>query len=129
MKVLLDTHCWLWMLEDSEKLSAGARALVRDPEHELFFSAASAWEIAIKYAQGKLRLPQPPSTFVPHFMTAGGVGALPILHSHTLHAGNLPPHHRDPFDRMLIAQAQVEELTVLTADAVFGKYDVAIHWM
>jgi PIN domain nuclease of toxin-antitoxin system len=116
------------MLGESERFSEQSRELVRNPEHELFLSSAVAWETAIKFAMGKLRLPKPPSALVGESLTEGGITALPILHSHALRAGGLPPHHRDPFDRLLIAQAQIEELTVLTADPWFARYEVAVHW-
>jgi PIN domain nuclease of toxin-antitoxin system len=128
LRVLLDTHSWLWMVGDSGRLADSSRGLLRDPSNDLFLSAASAWEMAIKYAAGKLRLPQPPAALITQWMAEVRMGALPILHAHALRAGELPPHHRDPFDRLLIAQAQIEGLTVLTADREFGKYDVPVHW-
>jgi PIN domain nuclease of toxin-antitoxin system len=128
LRVLLDTHSWLWMRAEPERLSEASRQLLRNPESELFFSAASAWEIAIKFAAGKLRLPQPPVAFVVQRLAEDRLGALPILHAHALHAGELPPHHRDPFDRLLVAQARIEGLTLLTADRELAKYDVPIHW-
>ncbi|HXO40164.1 MAG TPA: type II toxin-antitoxin system VapC family toxin [Thermoanaerobaculia bacterium] len=128
MRVLLDTHSWLWMVGESDRLADSSRGLLRDPSNDLFLSAASAWEMAIKYAAGKLRLPQPPAALITQWMAEVRMGALPILHAHALRAGELPLHHRDPFDRLLIAQAQIEGLTVLTADRVFAKYDVPVHW-
>ena len=128
MRVLLDTHSWLWMVGEPDRLSEPSRQLLRDPTNELFFSAASAWEIAIKFATGKLRLPRPPATLVAEWVSEDRLGALPILHAHALHAGELPPHHRDPFDRLLIAQARLEGLTLLTADRRLARYDVPIHW-
>lgn len=128
MRLLLDTHGWLWMRAEPERLADSSRRLLRDPANELFLSAASAWEIAIKFAAGKLRLPQPPAAFIAQRLAEDQAVALPILHAHALRAGELPPHHRDPFDRLLIAQAQIEGLTVLTADREFGKYDVPVHW-
>ncbi|HVT18668.1 MAG TPA: type II toxin-antitoxin system VapC family toxin [Thermoanaerobaculia bacterium] len=128
MRLLLDTHCWLWMRGEPERLSEANRQLVRSPETSLFLSAVAAWEIAIKFAAGKLRLPQPPSVYVTQRLAEDRLAALPILHSHALRAGELPLHHRDPFDRMLIAQAQIEGLTLLTADRHFAAYDVPIQW-
>jgi PIN domain nuclease of toxin-antitoxin system len=128
LRVLLDTYSWLWMTGEPDKLSETSRQLLRDPESELFFSAASAWEIAIKFAAGRLRLPQAPAALVAQWMAEDGLIALPILHAHALRTGELPPHHRDPFDRVLIAQAQIEALTLLTADRELAQYDVAIHW-
>ena len=109
-----------------ERFSAASRALVVAPETDLFLSAASAWEISIKFALGKLDLPAAPSRFIPSLMAQTGVTPLPILHSHALHVAELPPHHRDPFDRMLIAQAQLERLPILTADPRFGAYEVEV---
>jgi PIN domain nuclease of toxin-antitoxin system len=128
LRVLLDTHSWLWMVGESGRLADSSRGLLREPSNELFLSAASAWEMAIKYAAGKLRLPQPPAALITQWMAEVRMGALPILHAHALRAGELPLHHRDPFDRLLIAQAQIEGLIVLTADRVFAKYDVPVHW-
>jgi len=128
LRVLLDTHSWLWMVGNPDRLADSSRRLLRDPANDLFLSAASAWEMAIKYATGKLRLPQAPAALVAQWMAEDRLGALPILHAHALRAGELPPHHRDPFDRLLIAQAQLEGMTVLTADRVFAKYEVPIHW-
>ena len=126
MRILLDTQCWLWMAASPEKLSPHARALVRTTEHELYLSAASAWEIAIKHALGKLRLPQPPERYVPARSETLRTLPLPIDESHALRVAVLPSHHRDPFDRLLVAQAQIEDLPILTADPVFGRYDVEV---
>jgi PIN domain nuclease of toxin-antitoxin system len=124
VKILLDTQVWLWMLATPERLSKRSRALVVARENELVLSAASAWEIAIKHALGKLTLPEPPVEYVSRLMTSTGITPLPVYHRHALHVTSLPVHHSDPFDRLLIAQAQLEELPVLTADKVFRKYDV-----
>jgi PIN domain nuclease of toxin-antitoxin system len=124
VKILLDTQVWLWMLATPERLSKRSRALVVATENELVLSAASAWEIAIKHALGKLTLPEPPVEYVLRLMTSTGITPLPVYHRHALHVASLPVHHSDPFDRLLIAQAQLEELPVLTADKVFRKYDV-----
>jgi PIN domain nuclease of toxin-antitoxin system len=124
MKILLDTQCWLWMAASPERLSDRTRVLVETGNSELYLSAASAWEIAIKYSIGKLRLPEPPARYVPSRLDPTRTTALPIEHRHALHVGTLPPHHRDPFDRLLIAQAQLEDLPILTADPIFDRYDV-----
>ena len=126
MKLLLDTQVWLWMLAEPERLSPAGRRLVEGMEHELFFSAASAWEIAIKHGLGKLTLPGTPADVVPERMHRTGVTPLPVLHRHALHVAALPAHHRDPFDRLLVAQAQLEQLTILTADRAFRRYDVRV---
>lgn len=126
MRILLDTQCWLWMALAPERLGAEARGLVETTQNELVLSAASAWEIAIKHAIGKLRLPAPPERFVPSRQVTLRTLALPIDQDHALRVGTLPAHHRDPFDRMLIAQAQAEGLPILTADPVFSRYDVTV---
>lgn len=110
------------------RLSSRSQALLVDSENELFLSAASAWEIAIKYALGKLPLPMPPADYVLSRMESSGTSALPVLHSHALYVAKLPRHHNDPFDRLLIAQAQIETLSILTADGQFEAYEVEILW-
>jgi PIN domain nuclease of toxin-antitoxin system len=128
MKALLDTQCWLWMQASPQRFSPEARALVESPENDLFLSAASSWEISIKYALGKLPLPAPPQVYVPSRMASSGVQALPVSHAHALHVATLPAHHRDPFDRLLVAQAQLERLPFLTADRRMATYDIEILW-
>jgi PIN domain nuclease of toxin-antitoxin system len=125
MRILLDTQSWLWMAAAPERLSAEARLLVETTDNDLYFSAASAWEIAIKYSIGKLRLPEPPVSYVPSRLESMRVSTLAIESGHALQVAALPPHHRDPFDRLLIAQAQLEDLPILTADPLFRQYDVA----
>ena len=126
MRILLDTQVWLWMQSAPGRLGARAVEIVADPENELFLSSASSWEIAIKYALGRLPLPAPPPEYVPSRMQASGTGALLITHAHALHVASLPAHHRDPFDRLLVAQAQVESLPVLTADPQIGRYEIDV---
>ena len=126
MRFLLDTQCWLWMQAEPDRFSPETRKLLLDPSNELFLSAASSWEIAIKYALGKLPLPEPPSTYVPSRMQSSGVIGLAIEHAHALHVDSLPPHHRDPFDRLLVAQAQLEAMSILTADRALALYPVTI---
>src|SRR6266850_5077428 len=110
MRILLDTQAWLWMQASPARFSKAALAALEDPGNELLFSAASAWEIAIKFALNALLLPMPPAEYVPTRMESSGVIGLPVLHVHALRVATLPPHHRDPFDRLLIAQSQVEGL-------------------
>ena len=126
MRILVDTQCWIWMLATPDRLGPVGRGIVASYEHELLLSAASAWEISIKYALGKLTLPAPPLECVPALLARSGVTALPILHHHALRVGTLPPVHRDPFDRVLVAQAQAEDLLLLTADRIFERYDVKL---
>jgi PIN domain nuclease of toxin-antitoxin system len=124
MKILLDTQCWLLMSLAPDRFSPRALEAVEDRDNLLYLSAASAWEIAIKHALGKLRLPESPVTYVPTRVATLGVQPLAIELTHALRACELPPHHRDPFDRLLVAQAQLEDLPILTADPVFSRYDV-----
>jgi PIN domain nuclease of toxin-antitoxin system len=126
MRVLLDTHVWLWMLTAPERLAEPAGAIVADTDNVLLLSAASAWEIAIKHGLGKLALPQPPGVYVPTRMASTGVLPLPVTHRHALQVVDLPAEHADPFDRLLIAQAQLEDLPILTADDTFERYDVEL---
>lgn len=125
-RYLVDTHVWLWMQSDPDRLGDQTRAIVQDVGNTLLFSAASAWEIAIKYRLGKLRLPEPPASYVPDRMRRSGTSALPVDHAHTLRTADLPDHHRDPFDRVLIAQAQLLDLSIITADAQLSAYDVTV---
>ncbi len=126
MKILLDTHCWLWMAVAPERFSSSALELVSNIDNRLFLSAVSAWEISIKHQLGKLELPLPPEKYVPSRMEATGVEGLPVSHVHGLKAGGLPAHHRDPFDRMLVAQAQLEGMPLLTADRQIHLYDLEV---
>ena len=126
MRILLDTQVWLWMLMSPDRLSAQGRDLVEDPSNQLLLSAASTWEIAIKASLGKLELPDPPEVAIPEMIESSQVTPLPILLPHTLRVAALPRHHRDPFDRLLIAQAQLEEVPILSADALLAAYDVEV---
>lgn len=126
MKILLDTHAWLWAVAAPERLGPRARKLLEDGGNVRMLSAASSWEIAIKCALGKLKLPESPRLFVPKRMARDGIAGLPVEHRHALEVADLPDHHRDPFDRMLIAQARVERLPILTHDAVFKRYRVEV---
>ncbi|GAA3734207.1 type II toxin-antitoxin system VapC family toxin [Spinactinospora alkalitolerans] len=120
MRLLLDTHILLWWLEESPKLSASLRALLIS-EDEIFVSSATAWEMSIKSAQGKLSVPDDLTAALRYY----GFQELPISVAHGLRAGALPRHHGDPFDRILVAQAQEEGLTLVTQDGAVQKYDVA----
>jgi len=122
MKFLLDTNVFLWALSEEYKLNPAAQEILKSSTSELYFSAVGSWEIAIKFALGSLPLPKAPSEYIPHALRVWALRALDITHEHALRAGELPVHHRDPFDRMLIAQALSEQMTLLTADRVFQKY-------
>ncbi|MBM4429845.1 MAG: type II toxin-antitoxin system VapC family toxin [Chloroflexi bacterium] len=126
MRILLDTQIFLWWIMDSPLLSQSARSLTAEGNNELFLSAASGWEIAIKTRLGRLQLPDAPERFVPEQLAQNRILSLPVLMSHALHVANLPDHHNDPFDRLLVAQAQVEDLPILTSDPNIARYDVRI---
>ncbi len=128
MRLLLDTHCWLWWITKPEKLAPRAQSLIMDGRNEVLLSAASSWEIAIKHAIGKLPLPEEPETFVASRLTRDAITPFLITHSHALHVGSLPRYHRDPFDRLLISQAQLESVPIMTTDRQFEPYDVEIIW-
>lgn len=120
MRLLLDTHAFLWWTGDDHRLGPAARSAISDPENVVYVSAASAWEISIKRAKGKLRT----SRDLEAAIAEHGFRALSIEIRDGIAAGALPTHHRDPFDRMLIAQAQRESMTVVTNDSAFEKYEV-----
>lgn len=124
MKFLLDTHCWLWLQTERKRLGADLLQTLADPSNRRYLSAASVWEIAVKYSIGKLPLPESPSIYVPERMRLNQVEGLPITQVHALAAADLPSRHRDPFDRILVAQARVEGLTLVTGDKVLERYDV-----
>lgn len=128
MKYLLDTSVWLWSVGPVERLNRRSRDLLADGRQEIYFSAASSWEISIKMSLGKLQLPDSPEVYVPNRLAAQAIQQLPILHHHALRVYSLPRHHPDPFDRLLIAQAQAEGLAILTADRAFEEYDVKVVW-
>ncbi len=128
MKLLLDTHCWLWWLANDPRLGAHARELIGDGENEVYLSAASSWEIAIKTSLGKLTLPEPPAQYVPGRLAAQGMRGLCIEHVHALEVASLPAHHQDPFDRLIVCQAQVEKMPILTANENIAAYEVEAIW-
>ena len=128
MRLLLDTHVWLWMIAERERFDAETAGMLENSANELLLSAASSWEIAIKHALGKLTLPAPPARYVPQQIAKTGVTPLLVEHSHALRVADLPPHHRDPFDRLLVAQAELEGVTLLTADRQFEPYGIPIEW-
>ena len=123
MRCLLDTHVLLWWIEDDPKLRTRVRAIITDPANEIVVSAATLWEAAIKRALGKLRFETP---VLLDSLGRGGVGILPITAEHALAAGDLPRHHDDPFDRMLVAQAIAEGFTLVTSDPWLRAYQVAL---
>ncbi len=128
MKLLLDTHTFLWWITDDPQLSTKALELIGDGHNILYWSAASSWEVSIKYALGRMPLPEAPEQFLPAEIEKNRLESLPIIDAHAFQAGQLPHHHRDPFDRMMVAQAQVESLALLSNDQQLNHYDVEIRW-
>ena len=128
MRVLIDTHVLLWWLTDSSRVPARANAILRDNNHECLWSAACTWELAIKSAIGKVRLPDPLSVLIGRILRDVGMKPLCIEHSHAARVADLPPLHRDPFDRMLIAQAQVERIPIVSADPQIAPYGIEVVW-
>jgi PIN domain nuclease of toxin-antitoxin system len=128
MRVLLDTHSFLWWVGGSLRLTPRATDVISKPDTEVLVSVASAWEIAIKASIGRLDLEEPAEQYVPARLRRHGFAALPVELAHALRAGALPRHHGDPFDRLLIAQAQVEDLPIISADPLIGLYDVEVIW-
>jgi PIN domain nuclease of toxin-antitoxin system len=126
MNILLDTHTLLWALSDESKLSERVRRLL--PHASTWFSVASLWEILIKAQIGKMPLPRPTGSFVMSKLAFNGVRILPVTADHVLRIESLPDYHRDPFDRMLIAQSLQEKLPLVTADRVFTRYPVEVIW-
>lgn len=123
---ILDTQVFLWMAVSPSRLSPRTRDLLRAADTTLYISAATSWEIAIKYALGRLPLPVAPSAYVPARITRDRLEPLPIQHAHAFRVAELPRHHADPFDRLLIAQAQLEKVPLLTADRQLEAYDVEV---
>jgi PIN domain nuclease of toxin-antitoxin system len=126
MNILLDTHILLWALTDESKLSERTRRLL--PNATTWLSVASLWEILIKAQIGKIPLPRPVGPFLMSKLRLNGVQLLPVTSDHVLRIESLPDHHRDPFDRMLIAQSLEEKLPLVTADRVFARYPVEVIW-
>ena len=128
-RVLLDTRSFLWwMLKNGALLSPAARDVIAAIETDVLVSVVSAWEIAIKASSGRLDLPEPVGRFVPRRISRHGLRVLDVTFEHTLRLAELPPIHRDPFDRLLIAQAQVERLPIVTNDPAISRYDVETIW-
>jgi PIN domain nuclease of toxin-antitoxin system len=127
MRFLLDTHVWLWTLVSPQRIRTDTRELLAEPENDLLLSAASSWEIAIKYRLGKLPLPESPAQFIPPRLVRDGIEPLSVQHHHAQAVAELPEHHKDPFDRLLVAQARIERLTLVTADPRLAAYDVELR--
>jgi PIN domain nuclease of toxin-antitoxin system len=128
VRLLLDTCTFLWIAAGSDELSPHARACFVDPDNEVYLSAVSAWEIAVKHALDRLPLPEPPTRFVPAERERHGIDVLPLDEESALHLDRLPRLHRDPFDRMLVCQALVHGLTILSPDPLLSQYPVRTTW-
>lgn len=126
MELLLDTAPLLWLLLGSERVSPATRDLVADSSNQVYASAVSAWEMAIKLALGRLPVPPDIGLWLPGELAAMRTNPLPISFAHAAAVEHLPLHHRDPFDRLLIAQALVEDLAIVTADRQFERYAVRV---
>ena len=128
MKYLLDTMVWLWSVGPIDKISSAGLEILKSGEEEVYLSAASSWEIAIKTKLGKFTLPEPPKRYIPKRLAEQGIQSLSITQSHSLKVYDLPLHHSDPFDRLIIAQALAENMVILTSDLVFKRYPVELLW-
>ena len=128
MKLLLDTCTFLWIASSPALVPPNVLQQFRNPENDVFLSAASSWEIAIKHGLGRLVLPEPPERFVPAEREAHGIAPLPIDEESTLHLSRLPSLHRDPFDRLLVSQAIVHGLTIVTPDPLVTQYPARTLW-
>jgi len=128
MKILVDTHAFLWLITGNERLSKTAKEIFLDPENSLFISAASLWEICIKMNQGKLSLKSGWLEIIRDEMKVNAIQWLPVEMAQCAQHANLPFHHRDPFDRMLIAQAMVEDIQLLSSDSRLSDYEIARIW-
>ena len=128
MRLLLDTHVFLWFVEGSTRLSKSAKDHIEDQSHDLLLSVASLWEMAVKISLGKLDVPQPFAEFMQSRLALSSIGLLEISPQHTYAVADLPFHHRDPFDRLLVAQAQLEKLALLTTDPLIAAYEVETIW-
>ena len=128
MKVLLDTHVFLWLMSDHPNLSSTAKKIFLDSSNDILLSAVSGFEIAVKHGLGKLKLSEPPTIFMRQRIDNNNLIELAIIMAHATYLQDLPKHHRDPFDRLLIAQAMVEGIPLLTADKQLSAYPVECIW-
>ena len=129
MSLLLDTHIFVWLLLDPDRLGHTLSERIADPETRVLLSVVSLWEIGIKHALGKLTLPEDPKDperWIPEYLRESQIDVLAMSVQHALRVATLPLHHRDPFDRLLIAQAQIEKIPIVTADRSFGAYDIEV---
>jgi PIN domain nuclease of toxin-antitoxin system len=125
---LIDTHTFLWFINDDPFLSLNAKVLIENPQHHIYLSVASLWEMAIKISLGKLELPLPFDDFINRQLDQNLISLLPITTAHTALVATLPFHHRDPFDRLIIAQSQSERLPIIGKDTLFDLYPIIRYW-
>jgi PIN domain nuclease of toxin-antitoxin system len=128
MNALLDTHAFIWWVTDASQLSRNAKDFISDPDNQIFFSVASAWEIIIKVNTGKLNIPEEVGTYITSRVTDNRFKVLGIELAHVIQVAKLPDLHRDPFDRIILAQSQVMGIPIITIDRLIVQYDVAIIW-
>ena len=128
MNILLDTHTFLWWVAEDAQLSLKAKEIIANPDNKIYFSVVSAWEIVIKVGIGKLSLSEPPETYIPSRTTDNQFEILAVQMPHILKINSLPNFHKDPFDRLLIAQSLVEDLSLLTVDNAIAQYSVQTIW-
>ena len=128
MKYLLDTVVWVWSVHSAERINKVGFDILESGDEEVYFSAASIWELSLKLRLGKLGFPEPPARYIPKRLGQQGILTLSVTPTHALAVYDLPSHHTDPFDRLLIAQALIEGLVILTADRAFEKYQPQLVW-
>jgi PIN domain nuclease of toxin-antitoxin system len=128
VNILLDTCAFLWAMDETDRLSQTAVSAFNDTENRVFLSAASVWEICVKFRLGQLGFPEPPGVFIPKARREYRISSLPLVEQAALMVQSLPPRHRDPFDRMLVCQAMFHNLTILTPDPLIHQYGVECLW-
>ncbi|MEO0376074.1 MAG: type II toxin-antitoxin system VapC family toxin [Cyanobacteria bacterium P01_A01_bin.17] len=128
MRLLLDTHAFLWFVLDSPQMSQDALQLIQNPVHDIYISPVSYWEIAIKVSLGKYEIPGSFQDWMEHQLRVNSFDSLPITVAHAAMVSTLPFHHRDPFDRLLCAQTLVEKIPIISTDDVFDLYGVERQW-
>ena len=128
MKLLLDTHALLWFAEDSPQMPDHVKAILEDGRNDKFVSVASIWEIAIKYRIGKLALSSPPEKYLPDILSEGGMTIMSVLFDHALLVSKLEMYHKDPFDRLLVSQCLLEDMTLISGDTILDSYGVNRLW-
>ena len=128
MKYLLDTHAFLWFVLDDKRISTNAKSIIKDSKNEIFFSAASAWEMAIKIKLNRLKIKGNLEPFIIEQLSANSIVPLSITISHSLHTERLPQFHKDPFDRIIIAQSILENLQLISTEKDIRKYNIKVVW-